>query len=365
MYERDDEALRELRRETEKHLGVTLTDALWDYGLRNDWPGEAQGDPGELASMFREILVATKGTDLPRQSAGEMLPRTGASPRKDVGPLRLRALSRILARDADTEEEVVAFRADDLGGELLQPDQVEAWLKERQAQDGEPTRWLTIPVPPPVQVRWTRGGVIIDPPLTIAEWPPPVECRVRLLAYGVPEDPWVRHLPTTFGGTLELLRLLSESLSRKFGWWEAQATVFVLTGQIPLLHPIDAGVQHNLNFPAATRIHLTVDPTLAPREVAEAFRRVRVSVLGDRHRDLSEKHLALAEFASEHPAGLPGERMAPGASKARMAAWNAEIGEEHPDWTYEEGQERMFARDCAAALRRLLDPPYRFWGGTP
>jgi hypothetical protein len=361
----------QLRRETEELLGATITDALWEFACHRELVAAAKGDPRTLASFLREILVATKGINLPLKPAGEMVtrerkpaPPKAPTGRRGHGPSpRTLALSRILGRLANMEEEVVAFRRDDLGGELLQPDQVEAWLKERQAQDGEPTRWLTIPVPPPVQVRWTRGGVIIDPPLTIAESHPPVGCSVRTLAYGVPEDPWVRHLPTTEGGTLEFLRLLSESLSRKFGWWDAQATVFVLTGQIPLLHPIDAGVQHNLDVPAATRVHLTVDPTLAPREVAEAFRRVRVAVLGAQHRDLSAKHLALAEFASEHATLLATVRE----RGEHMAAWNRAVSEEHPDWTYREGQERQFARDCAAALRHLLEPPYRFdeWGGTP
>jgi len=53
---------------------------------------------------------------------------------------------------------------------------------------------------------------------------------VKLLAYGVPEDPWQRLVKITVGGALDRLRHVSEYLAKRYGWENAQATLFILTG---------------------------------------------------------------------------------------------------------------------------------------
>jgi hypothetical protein len=139
---------------------------------------------------------------------------------------------------------------------------------------------------------------------------------------------------------LERLRQLCERLAKQYGWAEAQATTFVLTGEAPLISTIT----HNLKereLPSLTRIVLEIDPTLAPKEVGEYYRRIRQEVVGARHREMTDKHLQLALFAAMRPDGETWAK--------RMAEWN----ETYPaEWEYEDSAQ--FAHDCIQARKRLL-----------
>ncbi len=120
--------------------------------------------------------------------------------------------------------------------------------------------------------------------------------------------------------------------------------MFVLTGEVPLASAMR--VQENLNFPvqAASRIVMTIDPTLMPQEVAEEYKRVRQRFLGEgrRQRKMEEKHLRLAEFSAMRPKD---ETLA-----KKMRTWNRR----YPRWKYT--QVTNFGRDVLEARRRLLQP---------
>jgi len=89
-----------------------------------------------------------------------------------------------------------------------------------------------------------------------------------------------------------------------------------LTGEPPQIRPVRAWTTGSL-YPGMARVNLDVHPTLTPKEVAAEWSRVRRAILGDRHRNLSEKHLELAIF---NVAAAPGESLA-----ARMKRWNREV----------------------------------------
>jgi hypothetical protein len=74
--------------------------------------------------------------------------------------------------------------------------------------------------------------------------------------------------------------------------------------------------------------------------VAERYSAVRRYLVGERHREISEKHGRLALFAitQGHNLSLP----------VRMAAWN----QQYPEWAYT--RESNFSRDMLQAQRRLL-----------
>ena len=105
------------------------------------------------------------------------------------------------------------------------------------------------------------------------------------------------------GGTLDALRQVSEHLSRHYGWEEGWATEFVLTDRIPPIRPIESSSSLPSTFTSLARIVLTIDPALSPKEVMDKYRAERTQLAGNRHRDLSEKHLQLAAFTSSRPAG--------------------------------------------------------------
>ena len=94
------------------------------------------------------------------------------------------------------------------------------------------------------------------------------QIEMELLSYASPDDQWVRRIPVRHGGTLDGLRVVSNSLARRYSWQEALATSFVLTGISPLLSSLRGGIRMVLNQPISSRITMEIDPTLTPGEVA-------------------------------------------------------------------------------------------------
>ena len=284
---------------------------------------------------------------------------------------RIVALSILVAQEATKEAEVQAFRTDVLGGKLLSLEAVEEWILEQSKSDGQPTWWLEKITLPGTFMHESFGKLSPDAGLVLSNIKPdgymkyypdkeprdqfelrlllpfsiPTRSlmeyfRFRMLAYGVPGNNEEKKIPTSINGVLERLRLLSEGLAQKYDWMEAEATLFILTGSIPEISQVSSAV---LDRPlsALSRIVLTLDPSLSPKEVAEYYRKVREDVIGTRHRELSEKHMQLAIFAATQPE----ERK----WSDKMAEWNRT----HPaEWKYEEVAN--FSHDCLQARRRLL-----------
>ena len=164
----------------------------------------------------------------------------------------------------------------------------------------------------------------------------------NMLNYGVLEGKWVRRIPVRSGGVRDELGKLHLSLQKDYGWTEDQGCVFVLTDITPYLPGIHLETVVQGEHPAASRITLVIDPVIAPQAVLDSYGRLRQKILMGRYRPLSEKHLKLAVFAAE--------RRPPSSWAEVMELWNAE----HEEDRY--AVETTFARDCAAAQRRLLKP---------
>jgi hypothetical protein len=192
-------------------------------------------------------------------------------------------------------------------------------------------------------------STLLPPSLTISAEDILDTSSWQLLAYGVPEVPVEipgqleeRKIPSVDGGKLEQLRRLSVWLANQYGWTEAQATTFIVTGLPPLRLPITVRTEQKERLPGLSVIQLTVDPGVSPKEVADAYLEERKRLLGTRHRDLTEKHLALAVFVATQP---------PQRSWAdRMVLWNKLSAGR--GWGYT--QVANFSHDCLQAQRRLL-----------
>jgi hypothetical protein len=167
------------------------------------------------------------------------------------------------------------------------------------------------------------------------------EPQIGYLEYGVPGGNDVRRVPVRARTVLDRLRLASLTLAKHYSWTEPQATLFLLTGITPLIRSVRATILENPAAPALSRITLEIDPSVAPRELAEMYATVRAQFISGRHRDLGEKHteLALQKMSGAAQAGT---------WASRMAAWNAE----HPEWAYTEVAN--YAHDTLQARRRLL-----------
>jgi hypothetical protein len=288
---------------------------------------------------------------------------------------RIRAISDLIAGEAAEDPQVQAFREEFLPERLLAFGEIEGWIKEHQEQAPGHSRWLLeLPVPQDTRLELIKEPaaeppaeptaatteepgaepaampvLIIDPPLVIGRLEAkrghgPIGRSIKTLEYAIPGDRWVRRIATRVGTPLEDLRYLSEELARRYRWQPSQATIFVLTGLTPLINEIGATIEYRGPIPALTRIALSVDPAVSPREVAERYRELRRELRPGRSRPLSEKHTELALFATERPEGE--------SWLDQMTAWN----QAHPAWRYE--QPTNFARDARQAQRRLMEPDY-------
>ncbi len=331
-----------LRKQVEATLGFALPDDVWEELFEDiDILPDSEARAEELVDFLVQDV----------QRIARIGPRLGftGTPREPAPPFlsarqrttdRLVVLSRVLATLAGRDPTVVHFRQHVLGDRLLSPEEIEPWITEHAARDGEPTVWLSLPLPP---------GIRLNPGETLSLTVPLTRYRISVvtLSYVVPGDRWVRRRPINSDGVLGQLQQLSLTLSRRYGWHEAAATTFILTGRIPRITAMQQSVQANVAYPALQRITLQLDPALTPAEVAVAYRTLRTRVVGkQKYRTQSPKHLALALFAVENPDG---------SLRKRMEEWNRR----YPKWRYH--QVSNFGRDLRTALRRLLGDPAVHW----
>jgi hypothetical protein len=264
---------------------------------------------------------------------------------------RASVLAALLAADANQDPEVTQFREEVLRGVLLEAHEIQPWIaREREKEQGRPGIFLdAVPLPPRHDIRHgAQGGLIPDPPLSIGEQHPAGSSHVDLLAYATPESDWERVVPVGHGGILARLHHLSTRLAERYRWQAAQATSFVLTGLTPALPPIAASLKP-VDFQtqagrvtALSRIVLTIDPTLSPKEVHNYFQAIRQRILGVKWRALKETQLALAQ-AVLHCRDED-------SWSQRMDLWNTEF----PNRPY--NNVSNFRRDCQHAIAKLLAP---------
>jgi hypothetical protein len=304
-----------IRQELERRL-PDLTDGEWSLLDEDGHVAEAESGAADLDYLVERVRRLRQAVGQPpkREPAAE-LARAEELARRATS--RAEALSALLAAEASQDTGVVKFRREELRGRLIKPERVGAWV-DRHAKPA--TQLLTVSTENPDE---------------------PLEHSVRMLEYATPPAAWVLRVGVALNSPLERLRALSESLANRHAWQPAQASVFVLTGLVPILAPIRARTTIRYPIPAASRITLDVDPTVTPREVAEHYAATRKGMLAGRSRRMSEKHLRLAIYAATHSEGTWAER---------MHGWN----KAHPDASY--GLASNFQRDATKAVKRLLDP---------
>ena len=269
------------------------------------------------------------------------------------GLTRTKVLEEIAAAHASEDSQVAQFRKEVLGGRLLKAQDIQEWInKERDKERERSAIFLdAVPLPPGHDTRvGAHGGIVPDPPISVGEEHPAGRQRVDLLEYGTPDSALAWRVPVAHGGILARLHHLSTTLAQRYYWQPAQATAFVLTGLPPVLRTIDATWEDTSFFQtqagsvtALSRLVLTIDPTLSPKEVHNFFQAIRQRILGAKWRDLNESQLALARFALPRIQEEPWEQC--------LAAWNTEF----PQESYKEDLGH-FKRDCQHAIKKLLAP---------
>ncbi len=277
------------------------------------------------------------------------------APPKTSGSTRREVVSVLVADEAAKDEKVLAFRADPanhLANWPLALEELYDWIHTRGREDGSEWGlmgwWMNnVPVPEEsmrAMIR-ARSKEELDgvPPVQIAASEVAKHLEIRWLEYAESEI-GIERVTIRAGGVLARLKDLSQYLVGRYGWREEQATLFVLTGRVPLIQLVDVEYRRNEQLPALSRIVMTLDPELSVQEVAEEYAFSRRHILGRRPRELSEKHLELARFSIQYKQS---ESWA-----ERMQSWNAFWQDTHADWQYTEPTN--FARDSTQARRRLL-----------
>jgi hypothetical protein len=336
-------------------------------------------------TLEAEKLLARIGARRPQSAAPQEYVSHDADdatppPRRVLtGATDLTPLAEFVADEASKDEAVQHFRRIQFGGGLLAWEHMEAWILEQAERDGYPTWWLSdLPVPRAyVTNELLEGTTSQVQPLEIDARQVIEKATFRKLAYTVPPDVEGREIPTADGvlepdageqrfivgddgmlvpldrppkSVLEPLRRLSIRLTHEYGWDEAEATVFVLTGKTPVHSPITDTFQFR-NLPAIPRVVLTIEVLASAAEVAKYYEQVRRDIIGSQtwHRDTLKKQIRLARFAATRPNNETWE--------TRMAAWNQDP--QHARWPIR--QTSNFQRDYNRSLwwLRWLRPAAR------
>lgn len=221
--------------------------------------------------------------------------------------------------------DVVTFRSTHLpGGRLLDWEEVPAWMVRMGLPDLPPSARAKSEDDEDGRERASRQGEEIWFTYVV-----PGDAR-QIAAVAFPDTP------------LAALRPVVSRLTRAVPWTEPQATIFVLTDEVPLVTSLRVSTKRYNDLANLPRLVLEVDPRVSQRDLAAAYQAARGQLMPEAWpRPLSNKHLALALFG-----GLQEGRE--GRLAERMERWNTE----HPEWSYT--QTSNFARDMALAGRRLL-----------
>ena len=261
----------------------------------------------------------------------------------------------LLGKEAEKEAEVLAFRQEALGGNLLDVHQVESWVTSQAALDGPETIWLKVPVEydsdGSITSQSVSGGGSVSWRLEGKE-SVLGDIEFRYVEYSVPGGEWLKLQATASGGVLERLWRISRfPLALSYPWTTAQGTMFVLTGLYPEVRGIETQSVMPRLVKAATRVTLVIDPTVTPNEVRDEYHRVRQEILVGRYKTRSDKHLRLAAFIAERPDTESWQD--------RMLAWNkAYPGSGFEGYEYH--HRSNFIRDARRVCQDLLNPAYRF-----
>lgn len=270
--------------------------------------------------------------------------KTEARDYVDITPREV-ALSRLVAAEMNVLPLVMDFRLQNMLIDHPVPwEFLENWLDAVDPHDGSGMVSLQVvdglPMPEDITMAWLTGALAEDKGFYVTgaqlmqlPW------RALVLPYirpnGEPDERPIWKSPVL----VRLLQVVS-ALTERTAWTEAQASTFVLVGSTPLIPQVTMEYLEDKDSPALSRVRMTVDPRLSPRDEVATYRQVRTKLVGTYHRDITPKHLELALFAT-----LPDR--SPGTLAQRMAEWNAA----HPEWAYHSVPN--FGRDMWLAARRL------------
>jgi len=319
-------------------LGHEPREDIWEELITDRYVAEAIQD-GNINGLLERYKLQEERYPRSRKRGGEIY----IEPPDE----RLMYSSKVLAWDASQEQPIIDFRQEVLGGKLLSPGQIGAWVEDLASREkADSISYITVRLPKGIEVKQMPTEWLVEPPLVIErqKW---LGLKKEVLSYGVysmTDKKWVpSSIPVPEGGTLERLFNLSKYLGSRYSWGEAEATMFIVTGLTPLLPLAQSTPRWRRYAPITVTMELSLH--LSPKKVAAIYGKVKKKVLSfyypghKRDRPMSKKHLELAIFYHQHP-GKKGAEM--------MPLWNKEHEEHKYDIL------TNFLRDARHAHDRLI-----------
>lgn len=302
---RDHEAIREA---LEREIDERLTTREWEAVVRvaEQYGGDVEDAlVADLVAYVDTVRAALGEPERrPKKPAVKTVDRLGAMTRAEV-------VSLLVADEASRDEQVVRFR--------------------RSVLDDDVMLWVKV-------VDWIEVGANLDAGENEGR------NRSGLLAYAGPESGFVRRVAVFRGTDLDRLRKVSEHLASTYGWQDAQATVFVLTGAAPFVPSVRGSVRRSSAL-TANRIVLDIDPWTDPRDVADAYKAVRSAhATKKRFQPLDARTYALVAFLLDYDRE---------ASDAARKKWNATYGKRE-GWSY--ARLEAFQQAARKAFANVTDP---------
>jgi hypothetical protein len=343
-----------------------VPDALWTYLEERGYVREVEDGAATIEYLLEEArqVIAAGQRVIPQVADSEIAREVAGA----AASARIDALSATFAAWAHHDLEVQWFRDRVLPGGLLGWDEAGPWILEQRAAavpDGvNPDGYLQAAfarsrpgAPRPFATLWYAAGgqeraVSVDSEMFLGD-----------------------------------LTRLGDKLSSRYRWRPSGAVMFVLTGEAPEVYVYTGSASISGGaFAATSTVTMTLDPALAPEQVAGIYARLRAQVHpGPLPRPLSVKHYRLAQhtgprvsFGLHHLSEItgPGRRPRPGPDglirtitpvtgwtwTSLRQAWNDQYATNGGTWRYDTSPN--FIRDAKHALVRLLAPGWRWQAGT-
>lgn len=402
---------------------VRFKDKYWQFLSTREEVQEvvrlrAAGDLRQYESALASLVDTYQELgDLNRRSS----PRRAGAREATIDPdNRQRVLGEILEIDAGRQEPVREFRARHLAGGLIGEAEVGEWIRSRSPSFDETVTFRNIPLPPPKVWRRNHKAGRTETYADRLERTAAVvrQCglseearsssRFEKLYFIAPDEDWEtnalqgaydpeyddyhgeprgQHVHINPGSELWELQDLGRRLAVSYGWSQAEATGFVLTGRAPVPPRASGRIRWRSPYGALSRIELELDPRLSWAEVRELHAKLRRQLRKGGDHEMSERHCELVRFIARdggrRPYGLrieyaisdgTGDAASPPARIIKwdvashvgeptwpelQEQWNAEWTEKKPEWCYDDAQARQFSRDVRQAWERLTGQP---WG---
>jgi hypothetical protein len=147
----------------------------------------------------------------------------------------------------------------------------------------------------------------------------------------VNSDNWTGRVPVRKGSILQRLRDIVTIRAREFGCKEAQATVFILTGEVPYVPPIAHSCMVTKNRSGTStggELTITIREPISTQRLVDYYRRLRQVIWGKERdsRPIEERDAEIVQFVLKNR-----HRLRRKSWYIIMKEWN----KEYPDWAFD------------------------------